>query len=165
MNQKELRTSLEKLHTESYGWAVRCCFGDGLMAEDVLQTVYLKILEGKAKFKQKSVFRTWLFAVIRNTAIDFLEREKRLKKLVINQDNDSEINLETAPFEEAFFKKLLNELSPQQSQILHLVFYQNLTIQEASEVMNIGLGTARTHYERGKNQLKKRLLVHQKFKQ
>jgi RNA polymerase sigma-70 factor (ECF subfamily) len=135
------------------------------MAEDVLQTVYLKILEGKAKFKQKSVFRTWLFAVIRNTAIDFLEREKRLKKLVINQDNDSEINLETAPFEEAFFKKLLNELSPQQSQILHLVFYQNLTIQEASEVMNIGLGTARTHYERGKNQLKKRLLVHQKFKQ
>jgi RNA polymerase sigma-70 factor (ECF subfamily) len=66
---------------------------------------------------------------------------------------------------EVSFQNALNQLSPQQNQILHLVFYQNLTIEEASEIMKIQIGTARTHYERGKRQLKKRLIINQNFQQ
>ncbi len=44
-----------------------------------------------------------------------------------------------------------------QREVLHLVFYGELSIREASEVMNVSLGTARTHYERGKAGLRKRL--------
>ena len=39
--------------------------------------------------------------------------------------------------------------------ILHLVFYQNLSIEAAAKVMGVQLGTARTHYKRGKQQLSK----------
>jgi RNA polymerase sigma-70 factor (ECF subfamily) len=34
------------------------------------------------------------------------------------------------------------------------VFYQNLTIQEAADVLGMTVGTARTHYERGKSRLR-----------
>jgi len=34
------------------------------------------------------------------------------------------------------------------------VFYQDLTIQEAAEVLAMPVGTARTHYERGKERLR-----------
>jgi RNA polymerase sigma-70 factor (ECF subfamily) len=51
-------------------------------------------------------------------------------------------------------------LSTRQRQVLHLVFYQELTIEEASRVMNISLGTARTHFDRGKRRLRE-ILVEQ----
>jgi RNA polymerase sigma-70 factor (ECF subfamily) len=40
---------------------------------------------------------------------------------------------------------------------MHLVFYQELSLQEAAEVLRIPLGTARTHYERGKARLRQLL--------
>jgi DNA-directed RNA polymerase specialized sigma24 family protein len=35
-----------------------------------------------------------------------------------------------------------------------LVFYQDLTIEETAKVLHISLGTARTHFERGKTRLR-----------
>ena len=49
----------------------------------------------------------------------------------------------------------LKQLSERQQSVLHLVFYQDLTIEEAAELLNISLGSARTHYQRGKERLKK----------
>ena len=56
----EIRAQLEQLHKDSYGWALSCCARDSAQAEEVLQSVYLKILEGKARFDGKSSFKTWL---------------------------------------------------------------------------------------------------------
>src|SRR5215470_9990435 len=75
MNDYELRAKLEKHHRESYGWALSCCARNPAEAENVLQAVYLKALEGKARFDGQSSFKTWLFAVIRRTAVD--ERRRR----------------------------------------------------------------------------------------
>src|SRR6267378_8365927 len=76
MEIAELKVELEKLHSASFGWALSCCGRDRGEAEEVLQTVYLKILEGKARFRGESSFRTWLFAVIHKTAVG--ERRKNL---------------------------------------------------------------------------------------
>ena len=133
-------------------------------AVEVLQNVYLKVLEGKARFNKKATFKTWLFSVIRYTSMDYFRAQKQRRALFIQDQSglkmaeetisDHQANIDVSQ-EQAIFKKALNELSSQQQHILHLVFYQNLTIQDAANIMNISLGTARTHYERGKQQLRK----------
>ena len=49
----------------------------------------------------------------------------------------------------------LQQLSTRQREVLHLVFYENLTIAEAADVLGVSLGSARVHYERGKAQLRR----------
>src|SRR5438105_6138290 len=68
MDRVELERELERLHAASFGWALGCCGRDHDEAQEVLQTVYVKILEGKARFDGRSSLKTWLFAVIRRTA-------------------------------------------------------------------------------------------------
>ena len=160
MTDSELRAALEIHHSESYGWALNCCARSSVEAESVLQTVYLKALMGKARYDGKSAFKTWLFAVIRRTAAD--ERRRQiLRRLLLDQ---SQANPHLTPIErpdEAVHRvelqrpvrEALTQLPRRQREVLQLVFYHDLSLADAAQVMNVSLGSARTHYERGKKQL------------
>jgi RNA polymerase sigma factor (sigma-70 family) len=48
----------------------------------------------------------------------------------------------------------LKQLPARQRDVLHLVFYQELTIAAAADVIGVSIGSARVHYERGKARLR-----------
>lgn len=50
---------------------------DHHLAEDVLQTVWLKVIDTQAKLKKHSNVKSWLFTIARNTLIDELRRQQR----------------------------------------------------------------------------------------
>ncbi len=162
MNRDELEAELARIHPDAFAWALRCSSGRREEAEDALHAAYERILDGRARFDGRSGFRTWLFGVIRRTAQE--ERRKGWLRLVRLQswfdrrvsDGDDRgdpgglVAGETA----ARLKNALGELSRRQQEILHLVFYQELSVQEAADVLGMRVGTARTHYERGKTRLR-----------
>jgi len=155
MELSELKAQLEKLHTASFGWALSCCRRNYSEAEEVLQTVYLKILQGKARYDGDSTLQTWLFAVIRKTAIG--ERRKQwlrtLITLPVTTSEDLGLEFERSEMQQRF-QQALAQLPARQRETLHLVFYHDLSLSEAAEVMNISVGSARRHYERGKKRLR-----------
>jgi RNA polymerase sigma factor (sigma-70 family) len=165
MDISALKVELERHHRASYGWALSCCGRDPTEAEEVLQSVYLKIFEGKARFRGESSFRTWLFAVIRKTAAN--ERRKNLLRklrLATSSERAERISRMDGPalaFERSEtqerFQRALRELPLRQREALHLVFYQDLSLREAAEVMGVSIGSARTHYDRGKKRLRESL--------
>jgi DNA-directed RNA polymerase specialized sigma24 family protein len=61
---------LEEIHPATAGWALSCCRWDREEAEEVLQMTYLKVLDGRARFDDRSSFKTWLFGVVRRTAAE-----------------------------------------------------------------------------------------------
>jgi RNA polymerase sigma-70 factor (ECF subfamily) len=162
MDETNLQGELEQLHAASFGWALWCCGHRRDEAEDVLQTTYLKVLDRKLTFEGRSSLRTWLFGVIRRTAAEqyrrqWLRRQLFDRWLVNERSTPSAADPEALASDSESNRNLLravSELSTRQRQVLHLVFYQDLTVEEASLVMNVSLGTARTHFDRGKRRLR-----------
>jgi RNA polymerase sigma factor (sigma-70 family) len=156
MEISALKAELEKLHAASFGWALSCCRRNAAEAEEVLQIVYLKILQGKAVYRGESKLQTWLFAVIRKTALG--ERRKQWLRTLLPlprtvTENKLEAEFERSELQQRF-QHALAQLPARQRETLHLVFYQDLSLSEAAEVMNISVGSARRHYERGKQRLR-----------
>ncbi len=162
MTPTELEAQLRWLHKESFGWALHCCGWEESDAEDVLQTTYLKVLSGKARYEGRSVFKTWLFGVIRRTSQEHHRRARTRDRGVVriareedrlDAGDDPEVELIRAETSRRLIEAM-RRLPARQREVLHLVFYQDLTIAEAGEVMEVSLGSARTHYERGKARLR-----------
>ena len=166
MSPDDVPAQLERLHAAAFGWALSCCRWDRVAAEDALQASYLKILDGRARFNGRSSFRTWVFGVIGRTALEARRRAAvgrwfPLARLLLGPEvadgrPDPETVLARAE-ETARLVGALARLPDRQRDVLHLVFYEDLTIAEAATVLGVALGTARTHYERGKTTLRRML--------
>src|SRR5688500_15367870 len=165
MDEPDLRRAIERYRVECFGWALACCGRDRAEAEDVLQASYLKILDGRAQFDERSSVKTWIFGVIRRTSQE--ERRRSLLRLRLRETHTavSFPQLVEQPGVEAIdgvrrsaqLLDALAALAPRQREVLHLVFYHDMTIEDAATVMRVSIGTARTHYERGKARLRMRL--------
>lgn len=163
--QGELRSELAAHHRAAFAWANNCCRRDRSEAEEVLQVTYLKVLEGRARFDGRSAFRTWLFGVIRRTAADH-RRRRVLRDLVSLRWGALESLREPAPAadagiqgtqQRALLERALAALPRRQREVLLLVFYHELTVENAAQVMAIGVGSARQHYARAKARLRQLL--------
>jgi len=161
MQHDHIKLQLEHHHKDCYGWALHCCNHDKEMAYDVVQTAYLKILERQKTFGGKSAFKTWAFAIIRNTAFDELQRRK--KETLMFQSGESSLpdtgfdagveNEFDNKLAKLFFAEALGQLSDRQRQIMHLVFYHGLSLNESAEVLHLSSGSVRKYYDRAKKAL------------
>lgn len=156
----QIRNQLEAHHQAAFRWSLCCCRGDLIEAEEVLQSTYLKVLEGSAKYGGTSSFKTWLFAVIRHTAADH-RRKHFLRRLFGEKAAAAPAGHAETPDDRSeraavrrCFNAALEALSARQREVLELVFDQALTLREAAEVMGVSVGTAGLHYERGKERLR-----------
>jgi RNA polymerase sigma factor (sigma-70 family) len=162
MKQSDLRGELERLHSASFGWALWCCDHRRDEAQEVLQTAHVKVMEETASFDGNSSLRTWFFGVIRRTAAE-RRRRRWVREQLLDRWWTREPAVMSAPDPEASASRsegnqvllqALGGLPKRQREVLHLVFYQDLTVEEAARVLKISLGTARTHFERGKGKLR-----------
>ena len=161
MDDTELRNSLTALHSASFAWAMVCC-RDRELAEEVLQSVYVKVLDDHAPHKGRSQFRTWLFTVIRNAARD--QQRKRWWSRVLRLEFESlgkvadSTHRDNLYFDDedelSMVRAALGQLPKRQRQVAHLVFYEDLTIADAAKVMRVTVGSARQHYARAKESIK-----------
>ena len=155
-----LEGEIERLHPASYGWALACCRFRRQEAEDVLQSAYLKVLDGRARYDGRSSVRTWLFGVIRKTALDARRRRWLEAMGLLRWNHANGAVTPVVPLDEvgnhqrrSRILRALSELPARQREVLDLVFYHGMTIAEAAEVMGVSLGAARVHYDRGKRRL------------
>jgi RNA polymerase sigma factor (sigma-70 family) len=164
-DEETLRAGLETHHAESWSWALACCRGNVGQAEEALHLTYHKVLDFRARFDGRSSFKTWLFGVIRLTALDQRRWSwRRFSRWAPLSEAENRADPRPGPPDSlardercAEMRAALNGLAARQAEVLRLVFYHDLTLDEAAAAMGVSPGTARTHYERGKDRLRRRL--------
>ncbi len=134
-------------------------------AEDVLQEVFVKIWKNIDSYNEtKGRFYTWILNIARNTSIDKL-RSKDFNNGKKNLSSDNFVHLlddsnklihmiDTIGIQE-FVKKL----KPKCIQIIDLLFFKGYTQQEASEELEMPLGTVKTQNRNCINDLRNFLKV------
>ena len=165
MERTELERELAGLHEESWGCALACCARDEELAEEALQAAYLRILSGRARFDGRSSLKTWVFGVVRRTAMEEARRRWSWRARTSDAEEGTQVADPTPGADAAAERSersaalvaALAGISPRQREVLQLVFYNDLTIEDAAAIMGTSIGSARTHYERGKQALARKL--------
>ena len=158
MDRADLARALEDLHPANFTWALGCCRRNREDAEEVLQTVYVMVLDGRARFDGRSALKTWLFGVIRRVAIAHARR-RWLRENLIAKWFRANARVEASAETAVQLTGALAKLPRRQREVIELVFYHDMTVDRAAEVMQITAGSARVHYDRAKKRLRELLEV------
>ncbi len=150
------RCALEAIHSQVFGWALSRCRFDHTAAEDLVQQAYVELLSGRARFDNKSSLKTFVFAIVQNLAKNRYRRlvsRLRLAKQLAAQPHEVNV-IADEPDSRSEVWKAVYTLPARQRDIIELVFCRDLTIEEASSVMGVSIGTGRVHYDRAKKALR-----------
>lgn len=134
-------------------------------AEDVLQEVFVKIWKNIESYNEsKGRFFTWIINIARNTTIDKL-RSKGFNNSRKNLSSDNFVHLLedsnrlSNKIDTIGIQEFVKKLKPKCIQIINLLFFKGYTQQEASDELEIPLGTVKTQNRNCINDLRNFLRV------
>lgn len=107
------------------------------LAEDILQTVFLKAWNSLSKYQPnpKAKFSTWLFQIANFTIIDHWRTKKEVVE-IDKLENLVEFSSDPKLYENYdFLWKALDELPADYATIIHLRFIQDLDVSECAQVL------------------------------
>ena len=134
--------------------------GNIYTAEELTEDTFVRIITKKPKFRGKSSFKTWLYAIGRNVAIDYLRHASKTSMVYLDDGIADEINLEESYIKEErkiIIHRALSKLSPDYRQVLWLVYFEEFTNKEAAAVMRRSVHTIETLLYRARQKMKKEL--------
>lgn len=130
------------------------------IAEELAEETFVKLGIKKPKYKQKAAFRTWLYTIGRNVAIDYIRKNNRYNEISIDNCAEAvsdEINLEKSYIrqeQKISLHKAMRNLKPEYRQVLWLVYFEEFSNKEAAMVMRKSVHGIETLIYRAKLSLK-----------
>jgi RNA polymerase sigma-70 factor, ECF subfamily len=129
---------------------------NGPLAEEVLQETMLAVWKQADKFRGSSKATTWILGIARNQAHSLLRHEKKGERLPDDPTYEAD-PAETAEID-VRVKRALESLSSEHQEVLHLVFYEEMSLADAAAVLGIPEGTVKSRLFYARKALAKELL-------
>lgn len=156
-NDKAISLLYEHYGDTLYGVAFKV-LRDSELAQDVLQESFVKIWKKADTYdSSKAKLFTWLFRITRNTAIDKLRSVHTKTDKEIQIDVSDVYNVGVSSINPDFLdvKENMEKIDKKYCDVLDALFFQGMTQQEASDELNIPLGTIKSRLKIGLRELKK----------
>ena len=156
-NDKAISLLYEHYGDTLYGVAKKVV-RDEELAQDVLQESFVKIWKKSDSYDaSKAKLFTWLFRITRNTAIDKLRSVNTKSDKEIQMDVSDVYNLGVDSIRPEFMdvRENLDKIEDKYQIVLEALFFHGMTQQEASDELDIPLGTIKSRLKIGLRELKK----------
>ncbi|WP_420549531.1 sigma-70 family RNA polymerase sigma factor [Curvivirga sp.] len=151
------RKLVERHVDRTVALAKRIVSGDS-DAEDIAQDVFLNLWKSKEKWNpEKASFRTWLYRMTLNRAIDYQRKTKFVNIEDVQEPEDERPNAETHIQQNqvsARIRDAIKQLSETQQVAISLYYHEGLTAAQVAEVMGIKLNAAESLLKRARQRLR-----------
>jgi len=137
---------------------VKKVISDHDIAQDVLQEGFIKVWKkGKTYDSSKAKLFTWLYRIFYNSAIDKVRslNNKTKKEIQIENSNVYKLTTKSLNQDTIDIRKHIGILELKYQIVLNALFFEGMTQKEASEELNIPLGTIKSRLKIGLRELKK----------
>ncbi len=106
--------------------------GNPQTAEDISQDVFARLWLDRPRISGKSLFKTWLYTLARNAAIDYLRKNRRTSPDVAEISDTEDDFLERTIAEERrlALHRALSELKPEYGRALYLLYFEEMPVRE-----------------------------------
>lgn len=134
------------------------------VSEELAEDTFVRIAVRKPAFRGQSSFRTWLFAIGGNIARDYLRKEKALRETTADgiserTADDTEIERDYILEEQKrHLHRAMQKLKLDYRTVLWLVYFEDMTVAQAAEVMKKSENSTEHLVRRAKQALKEQLL-------
>ncbi|WP_242119795.1 RNA polymerase sigma factor [Aestuariivivens sediminicola] len=156
-DKRALNLLYENYADALYG-VIKKIISDDEIAQDVLQESFVKIWRFSKKYDaSKAKLFTWLYRIAYNTAIDKVRslKNKKDKEVQIELSSVYKITSNALNQDVLDIKKHLKTLDEKYQIVINALFFEGMTQQEASDELNIPLGTIKSRLKIGLRELKK----------
>ncbi len=130
-------------------------------AEEISQDVFLKVFQVLNTFKGDSKFSTWLYKIAYYRSLDYIKKQKRQ----LNTSSiDSEIEYHLPSIEGVLdqfevqerkqaIKRAIDKLPEADAVVITLHYFEELSLKEIAEVMNMEANTVKVRLFRSRKRL------------
>lgn len=133
------------------------------IAEDLMEETFFKLATKRPGFLGKSSFKTWLFAIARNVAADYLRKNSGVSAVSI-EDYENKAAEETNVEKEYLIKeqkialhRAMKQLKAEYYQVLYLCYFEDFSNAQAAKIMTKSKRQIENLVYRAKNTLKSEL--------
>jgi len=126
------------------------------LSYDLAQESFIKVYLNIHTFKANSRFSTWIYRIAYNTFLDYKKRNHMefVDLLPVNNINyayQDEINVDNK------LNHILHVLKNEEREVIILSYIEEMSHKDISNVINMPIGTVKTHIKRGREKLVKYL--------
>ncbi|GAA0719592.1 sigma-70 family RNA polymerase sigma factor [Clostridium malenominatum] len=122
-------------------------------ALDIVQDVIYKALTSIESLKNPQYFNTWLTRITINCAINHLRKSKKI--VYVDESNIKDIGIDSTNREEIMdLRRELQKLDVKYKTVIILKYFEDMTLNEISQVLDLPINTVKTHLYRALEKLK-----------
>ena len=140
---------------------VRRLAGDEEAANEIAQEVWLRVLRGIGRLRDRTKLRAWLFGIARRVLMDRLRAQYAAPPVsdVDPADVAAEETTDAVETELAAMHDELLRLPTIEREALTLFYLRELSLTEMAEVLDVPLGTVKSRLFRARRLLRRELLA------